>query len=111
MAFRKPTCRWRAEGYSQVSFKAATKQRTLAPGFQAIHDDLFDILYKVHSVTQSINPVNPPKLEVIPLRLRERIRSIQYYLLSSENHNDISGLGDQLLKACRLGVLLYVGII
>jgi len=91
--------------------------RTLAPGFQAVHDDygfdshLFDILYEVHTVTQNIDTVNPPKSEVIPLRLRERIRSVQYYLLSRENHDDISGLGDQLLKACRLGVLLYVGII
>ncbi|KAK9427244.1 fungal-specific transcription factor domain-containing protein [Lipomyces doorenjongii] len=91
-------------------------ERTLAPGFQAVHDDygfdsdLFDILYKVHTVTQDINTVNPPKSEVIPLRLRERIRSVQYYLLSRENY-DFSGSGDQLLKACRLGVLLYVGII
>jgi hypothetical protein len=92
-------------------------ERTLAPGFQAVHDDygfdsdLFDVLYQVHTVTQNINTVNPLKSEAIPLRLRERIRSVQYYLLSRENHDDISGLGDQLLKACRLGVLLYVGII
>jgi len=92
-------------------------ERTLAPGFQAVHDDyefdsdLFDVLYKVHTVTQDINTVNPPKSEVIPLRLRERIRSIQYYLLSREDYDDTSGSGDQLLKACRLGVWLYVGII
>jgi hypothetical protein len=41
----------------------------------------------------------------------ERIRSIQYYLLSREDYNDISGSGDKLLKACRLGMWLYVGII
>jgi len=91
-------------------------ERTLAPGFQAVHDDygfdsdLFDILSKVHTVTQDINTINPPKSEVIPLRLRERIWSVQYSLLSRENY-DISGSGYQLLKACRLGVLLYVGII
>lgn len=58
-----------------------------------------------------MNTVNPPKSEVIPLRLRERIRSIQYYLLSREDYDDTSGSGDQLLKACRLGVWLYLGII
>jgi hypothetical protein len=90
--------------------------RTLAPGFQAVHDDysfdsdLLDILCQVHTMTQDINTVNPPKSEAIPLRLRERIRSIQYYVLSRENY-DISESGDQLLKACRLGILLYVGII
>jgi hypothetical protein len=90
---------------------------TLAPGFQAVHDDygfdsdLLHILYKVHTVTQDMNTVNPPKSEVIPVRLRERTRSMQYCLLSKLNYKDISGSGDQLLKACRLGVLLYVGII
>ncbi len=92
-------------------------ERTLAPGFQAVHDDygfdphLFDILHEVHTVTQEIDIVNPPASEVIPLRLREQIRSVQYDLLSRENHDDTSGSGDQLLEACRLGVLLYVGII
>ena len=91
--------------------------RTLAPGFQAVHDDygfdseFFDVLYKVHAVAQSMNTVKPPKSDVIPLILRERIRSVQYYILSRENHDDVSGSGDQLLKACRLGILLYVGII
>ena len=61
-------------------------------------------------MNQEINTVNPPKSEIIPLRLRERIRSIQYCLLSREN-DDISGSGDQLPKACRLGVLLYAVII
>lgn len=92
-------------------------ERTLAPGFQAVHDDhgfdsdFLDILYEVHTVTRTINTVNPPKSEVVPLRVRERLRSIQYYLLSRENHEDISGSGNQLLKACHLGILLYVGII
>ena len=92
-------------------------ERTLAPGFQAIHDDygfnsdLVDILYGVHLVTQDMNTVNPPKSDVIPMRLRKRIRSIQYCLLSRGNYDPFSGSGDQLSKACRLGVLLYVGII
>jgi hypothetical protein len=62
-------------------------------------------------VTRDINTVKPPKSEVIPLRLRERIRSIQYYFLTREHCDDSNGSGDQLLQACRLGVLLYVGII
>lgn len=92
------------------------ERRTLAPGFQAIRNDhgfdsdLLDILYEVHSVTQALNTVNPPKSEVIPLMLRERIRAIQYCLLSKENCGS-NGSGDQLLKACRLSILLYVGII
>jgi hypothetical protein len=92
-------------------------ERILAPGFQAIHDEygfdsgLFDIICKVHTVSKDINTVNPPKSEVIPLRLRERIRSVQYSLLSREDYDDVSRAGDQLLKACRTGVLLYVGII
>jgi hypothetical protein len=92
-------------------------KRTLTPGFQAVHDDyefdsdLFDILYEVKTVTREINTVNPPKSEIIPLRLRDRIRSIQYSLLSQEDYDDMSGSGDQIFKACRLGVLLYVGII
>lgn len=92
-------------------------ERTLAPGIQAVHDDyrfdsnILDILYKVHTVTQDINTVKPPKSEAIPLRLRERIRCVQYYLLSREDYDDTSGLGDQFVKACSLGVLLYVGII
>ena len=92
-------------------------ERILAPGFQAVHDghrfdsDFLDILYKVHIVTRNINTFNPPKSEVVPLRLRERLRSCQYYLLSRQNHDDISGSGDQILKACHLGILLYVGII
>jgi hypothetical protein len=62
-------------------------------------------------VTRDINTVKPPKSEVIPLRLRERIRSIQYYFLTRDNCDDSSGSGDQILQACRLGVLLYLGII
>jgi hypothetical protein len=92
-------------------------ERPIAPGFQAIHDDygfdsdLYDILHELHSVNQDMNTMNPLQSEVIPLRLVKRIRSIQYYLLSRENFNDISGSGDKLLKACRLGMWLYVGII
>lgn len=92
-------------------------ERTLAPGFQAVHDDygfdseLFDVFCKVRILTRDINIVNPPKSEVIPLRLRKEIRSVQYELLSRDNYDDISESGDQILKACRLGVLLYVGII
>ena len=91
--------------------------RSLPPGFQAVHDDygfdsdLFDILYEVNTVTWTMNTVNPPKSEVIPLKLRQMIRSVQYDLLCKENQDDISGLGDQLPKACRLGVLLFVGTI
>ena len=55
--------------------------------------------------------MNPLQSEVSPLRLMERIRSIQYYLLSRENYNDTSGTGDKLLRACRLGAWLYFGII
>ncbi|KAI1376859.1 fungal-specific transcription factor domain-containing protein [Hypoxylon crocopeplum] len=92
------------------------KERTLAPGFKAIHDDhefdpdLFDILCTVHAVTQDINTVNPPKSESIPLQLRKRIRSVQYGLLSIED-DDTGRSGDKFLEACRLGALLYVGII
>ena len=91
--------------------------RTLAPGFQAVYDDygfdsdLFDILCKVHAVTQGLNTVNPPKSEAIPLGLRERIRSVQYYFLSTEKYDDVSGSGDLLLNSCRLGILVFVGII
>lgn len=115
MAFRNPAYRWRAAGI--VRRGCDQTERTLAPGSQAVHDDygfasdFLDILCKVHTVTQNINTVNPPKSKVIPLRLRERLRSIQYYLLSRANHDDISGSGDHLLKACHLGILLYVGTI
>lgn len=93
------------------------RERTLAPGFKAVHDDhgfdsdLFDILSTVHTVVQDMNTVNPPKSEVIPLELRKRIRSVQYYLLSKENQDEHNDSGDQLPKACRLGVLLYVCVI
>jgi hypothetical protein len=92
-------------------------EKPIAPGFQAIHDDygfdsdLYDILHKLHTVNQDMNTMNPLQSEFIPLRLMERIRSIQYYLLSREDFNNISGSGDKLLKACRLGMWLYVGII
>ena len=91
-------------------------ESTLALGFQVVHDDyrfdsdFFDMLYKLYTVTQDINTVNPPKSDVIPLKLRKKIRAVQYYLLSRKNH-ETSKVGDQLLKACRLGVLLYLGII
>lgn len=62
-------------------------------------------------MTRDINIVDPPKSEIIPLKSRERIRSVQRYLLSREHCDDISGSGDQLFHACRLGVLLYLGII
>jgi hypothetical protein len=89
----------------------------IPPGFQTIHDDygfdsdLYDNLHKLHAVSQDTKIMNPLQSEAIPLRLMERIRSIQYYLLSREIFNGISGSGDKLLKACRLGVWLYVGII
>lgn len=92
-------------------------KRTIGPGFQAVQDDhgfdsdLLDILYEVHAVTLDINAVNPPKSEVIPMRLRERTRSIQYDILYQENNDDIGGYKDQLFKACDLGILIYVGII
>jgi hypothetical protein len=92
-------------------------ERTLASGFQAVHDgygfdsDLVDILYKVHNVTQHMNIVNPPKSEIIPIRLRKIIRSVQYDFLVRENYHDISSSGHQLLQACRIGVMLYVGLI
>jgi len=90
---------------------------TLAPRFQAFHDDygldsdLFNILYKVNIVTQDINTINPPKSEAVPISLRQKMWSVQYYLLSKENGNDSSGSADQVLKSIRLGVLLYIGII
>jgi len=89
----------------------------LGPGFQALHDDygfdsnFLDILDKVHAVTQDMNTVNPPKSEMIPVRLREKTRSIQYCVLSKLNFEDSSESEDELLRACRLGVLLYVNII
>lgn len=89
---------------------------TLAPGFAALHDDygidsdLLDILRKVNVVTQEMSAINPPKSKAIPLRLRKRIRSVQYSLLSGEDY-DMSGSENPVLKACRLGVLLYVGAI
>lgn len=92
-------------------------QRRLPPGFQAVHDDygfdsdLFDILYKVNIVARTMNTVNPPNSEVIPLKLRQMIRSVQYEILCKGDQDDVSGLGDQIPKACRLGVLLFVGTI
>lgn len=91
-------------------------ERALAPGFQALHNDhgldsqFLHILYEVHSVTRALNTVDPPKSEVIPLMLRGRIRAIQYGLLSGEDYGTDAS-GGQLLKACRLSILLYVGII
>jgi len=103
MAFRNPTCRWGAEGYSQASFEGATKQKELLlPDFR--------LSTMIMGLTHIFSTFST-KSEVIPLRLREQIRSVQYDLLSRENHDDTSGSGDQLLEACRLGVLLYVGII
>ena len=58
-----------------------------------------------------MNIINPPKSEVIPMNLRQKLRSVQYYLLTKENENDSSGSADQLLKTIHLGVLLYVSII
>jgi hypothetical protein len=92
-------------------------ERRIDPGFQAIRDDygfdsdLYDILRKLHTVNQNMNTMNPLESEFIPLRLMERIRSIEYYLLSREDFNDTRESGDKLLKACRLGMWLYVGII
>ena len=45
--------------------------------------------------------------------MRARIRSVQYYLLSQEGYgcNSIDGSRDQLLEACRLGILVYLGVI
>jgi hypothetical protein len=91
-------------------------KRLLAPGFVAVHcehefeSDLIDILYQVQSVTLEMNTVNPPKSEVIPMIIRQKIRSIQYSLLQRENHNSATS-PEQPSKACRLGILLYVGII
>ena len=92
-------------------------ERIIGPGFQAVHDeyrfdsDLLDILHIVNTVTRDINTVNLPKSEVIPLRVRKRIRSVQYSLLSRENYDTGGSSEDQILIAWRLGVLLYVGII
>jgi hypothetical protein len=91
--------------------------RVIAPGFQAIHieyefdSNFLDVLYDVHSISQDMATVNPPRSEVIPMRLRQRIRSIQYSLLSRQHHDDISKSADHVVEVCRLGVLLYLGII
>ncbi|KAE9369155.1 hypothetical protein N431DRAFT_469085 [Stipitochalara longipes BDJ] len=86
------------------------KKKILAAGFQFLHEDFvfepdfYEILCELHAVTQDINTPNPPKSEAVPLRLRESLLSIQYYLLSREEYNDISGSEDRLLKVCRLGI-------
>jgi hypothetical protein len=92
------------------------KETTLAPGFQALHDcyefdyDQLDILFTLHAITKEINTVNPPMSETIPMRLRGRMRSVQYNLLR-EGLYDMGGSGHQLFKVCRLGAMLYVGTI
>ncbi|KAF2815865.1 uncharacterized protein BDZ99DRAFT_514505 [Mytilinidion resinicola] len=91
----------------------AKPERVLLPGFQAVHNaygldaDLLDILYDTRSVTGHFNVTDPTNSDTKPSHLRSQIRSIQYRLLSS----NISGSEHHLLKACRLGILLYTGVI
>lgn len=89
----------------------------LSSGFQALHDKnefdpgFLEILYSVNAMDRQLNIVNPPKSESVPTNLLQSIRSVQYYLLSRDNYDEVSESGVQLLKACRLGVLMYVGFI
>jgi hypothetical protein len=91
-------------------------ERYLATGFQAVHDEyIFDrgmlnVLCEICTVNQEITTTNPPESEVTPMKLRERLRLTQYYLLSRVNSNT-DATKDKVSQACCLGVLLYVGII
>ena len=78
--------------------------RSLSPGFQAVHDDcgfdahLVDILHRVNVVTRIMNTIRPFKSDVIPVQLRQTLRSIQYDLLllcvenQDDDHNIISSI-------------------
>ncbi|KUJ18590.1 uncharacterized protein LY89DRAFT_774430 [Mollisia scopiformis] len=85
---------------------------TLPPGFKALHNQnsfspaFLEILNTLQTITHNLNRPNPPKSELIPLQLRHRIQSIQYSLLHTYRC-----ISNPLLKACYLGILLYVGII
>jgi len=92
-------------------------QRSLAPGFQAIHDECgivpsdHEMLCELRTVTLDMDSIGQSTSKTIPLTLRKRIRAIQYCILSGEECYDMADPAVQRLKACRLGVLLYVGII
>lgn len=112
--------------------------RSLSPGFQAVHDDcgfdahLIDILHRVNAVTRTMNTIHRVISNVIPVQLRQTLRSIQYDLLilcaenQDDEHDSISSSSSRssegsghdhqqlllsLTRACRLGILLYVGTI
>ena len=92
-------------------------RESLPSGFQAILHDLdFDagltsILLKVNSVTRKMNVVSPQTSEVIPMRLRETLRLVQYSLLAKYDCSKPKEPRDQVLITCHLGILLYAGII
>jgi hypothetical protein len=91
--------------------------KTLPSGFKAIHDDycfhsdLFDILCELYTVTQDLKTIKSPKSEIISSGLRQSMRSIQYYFLSPSYFNENHEFENELFTTCRLGVLVYIGII
>ena len=94
-----------------------TSTQPLHSGFQALlaaldfDPDLSTILHQIASVTQSLNVVSPPNSSIIPMRLRETLRSVQYTLLAKQDHNELHGPRVHTLKTVHLGLLLYAGIL
>jgi hypothetical protein len=94
----------------------AAKQ-TIAPGFQALCGHrgfapaFLDILHKVHTMTEDLNVIKKPKSETVPISVRRRLRSIQYYCLLEESNETTRRGHDQVARACHVGMLIYAGII
>ena len=89
----------------------------LSSGFQTIQlsfdcdADLSDILHKVTIVTQNLNIINTPKSEIIPMKLRKALRSIQYDILAGHIWDAPDMPTINVLKTLRLGIAIYAGII
>jgi len=100
-----------------VEVKQIVDFHNIALGFQEVHkshafdSELLNVLQEVQMVNRELNACNPPKSNIAPLRLRKRIRKIQYYILHKANFAHETPPEEVDLTACHLGILLYNGSI